>query len=190
VVGPLVEDTVRVDVRRGYLGRPLRPGWALELTVSPAGKARARETDAGSKPDTLDTVRRLEVAFAPCRFGGERAYLRCPRCRHRRLTLFVWKTEVACRACFGLLYRTQVLMDEDRLDLQAARIERALGGAGERYDPPPKRPAGMRRTTYRRKLARAQQLRAAAEGIREAKEDARFNRQLPFILSRHLPRSA
>jgi hypothetical protein len=192
---PLVEETTRVDVRRAFLGRPLRPGCALELTVTPAGKARARETAAAPDVDAFDTHRRvrLEVVFAPCRFGGERAYLLCPRCRHRRLTLFVRGTEVGCRACSGLGYRTQNLTDADRLDLRAERIERALGGGGGRSDPLPPRPAGMHRTTYRRRVDRVLDLRWRAQDARDAKEDAWFARRWPGIVRRYFtaaPRSA
>jgi hypothetical protein len=188
---PLVEDTVRVDVRRAFLPRPLRRGEVLELTITATGNPRLRKTPSGSDVDTLDTQRRvrLEPAFVPCRFGGERAYLACPRCGHRRLTLFMRGTEVGCRACFGLGYRTQNLTDADRLDLQAERIERALGGGGGRSDPLPPRPAGMHRTTYRRRVDRVLELRHRAQDLRDAQQDAWLARRWPGLVRRYLSRT-
>lgn len=160
----VVERLQRIDVRRAHLPRPVLPGEHLDVTMTPEGGTPRRE--------------RLEVTFAPCRFGGERAYLRCPECRRRRVALFFWRgVRVACRTCFGLLYRSQKLPADTRLDQRAERIEQRIAD-GEHLE----RPRGMHRSTYRRLRSEATALRMTAEGIRDAEMDARFDRDLVRLL--------
>jgi hypothetical protein len=118
---------------------------------------------------TIDGVEtELRLAFTRCRFGGERAWLRCPGCLHRRVALFVHRKAVACRECFGLRYRSQLQDAATRLEERAERIERAIGWDGE--SDTLTRPKGMHRETYRRRWYEAQALYARAGAIEDERD--------------------
>lgn len=46
----------------------------------------------------------VRVAWVPCNYRGYRPYFVCPRCQHRRITLYLapWNSRFACRTRYNL----------------------------------------------------------------------------------------
>lgn len=101
----------------------------------------------------------VPIETTPCRYGGERPWLRCPRCRSRRAVLFSVAGWFRCRACHGIVYASTRETEDDRMSRRALAIQKRLGGHryGTIYDPLPK-PAGMHWATYARLCAELDEL--------------------------------
>src|SRR5499427_8076913 len=107
----------------------------------------------------------VPYVFTPTKFGGWRAWFRCPgggqRCR-----ILYGINSLRCRKCRGLKYQSQYEMPAYRLLARARKIRRRLAKPGETVDPlpsgdpmPPK-PRHMRWRTYRRLEALVSRLEA------------------------------
>lgn len=68
----------------------------------------------------------IEIDRTPCHFGGARLWFLCPRCGVRSSVLHLKSPGVACRACHGLVYRTQRLGVCGRSWTKQRKIERML----------------------------------------------------------------
>ena len=93
----------------------------------------------------------IRVEWAPCNYGGVRAWFRCPEegCG-RRVAILYASPHFACRVCHRLAYYSQRSQPHDRALSRAQNIRVRLGGTGNMYEPFPERPKGMHRRTYRR----------------------------------------
>ena len=110
---------------------PYRPHW----TPRPGGFAVAV---SGSLPDGMYWTQVLQLVSRPCRFGGSRHYLLCPRCWHWSLALYWAKDRFACRRCAGLRYVSATLHDSWRLNSHYCELvevrDHRPGRKPKRYD--------------------------------------------------------
>lgn len=67
--------------------------------------------------DVNDTVR---IEHTPCNYGGNRPWLRCPRCERRIAVLYLWGWP-ACRTCASLSYPSQ---SETAFERSVRRLEK------------------------------------------------------------------
>lgn len=92
----------------------------------------------------------IGLEATPCRYGGERFWLTCPRCQSRRRVLYGMEGRFQCRACHELAYTSTRLDAMERSAQRIGRLHRRLRAyPHDLFDIPP-RPAGMRRATYDR----------------------------------------
>lgn len=175
-------DYVRLDVR--WLKRKgcLRPGWSGTLNWSRRGEQFAWiNVDSADGQITLRYRTRrgdsewqerhhpVSVEWSPCRFGGNRAWFRCPSCS-RRAAILYGAAVFACRRCLQLVYESQREAPHYRALSKAQRIHEKLGGTGC-TDNPVFKPKGMHWRTFKRHMARFQEAESRA---------------VPPWLSRHL----
>jgi hypothetical protein len=122
----------------------------LGVIAQPRGVLFVRCDDSGQ-------LGKLFVAFTftPTRFGGWRAWFRCPGCGERCRVLYGVNT-LRCRNCRGLKYHSQYEPRAFRLLERARKIRRRLAKPGETVgpmpsgDPMPPKPRYMRWRRYRR----------------------------------------
>lgn len=107
---------------------------------------------------------RVAVTWVPCRFGGERPFLHCPRCGRRGVKLYAVGARFLCRACNQLVYPSQREHAPDRARRRATRIRMTLGGLSATLTPFPSKPKGMHWRTYERRRA---ELQAAERSVNE-----------------------
>jgi hypothetical protein len=89
----------------------------------------------------------------PCRFGGARALLRCPRCCRSVLNLHLQAGRFTCRQCARLTYASRRERERDRHLRAANKLRRRLGGEEGALNAVPLRPTRMWRRTYARIVA-------------------------------------
>ena len=108
----------------------------------------------------------VAIMWSPCRYGGERAYFRCPGvvnghvCRRRVVKLYMGGKYFLCRHCYNLAYASQSETRADRLLRRANKRRMALGGDPGVYSWI-ERPKGMWRRTHSRhknEIIRAEQM--------------------------------
>jgi hypothetical protein len=85
----------------------------------------------------------LTFVETPQPFGGQRAWLVCEGCGHRRWILYLRRAGARCRRCIGLVYERTPQRDRCLRDLQKLRQ-----GTLSLLDPFPPRPKGMWWRTY------------------------------------------
>ncbi len=108
----------------------------------------------GFTVDGLPHSEALELDRTACRFGGERAWLRCPvpHCRRRVARVFYSSRRFVCRKCARLVYRSQRLDLSGRGDAKIRKAYRAMGldpDEAELLESLPK-PKGMHWSTFER----------------------------------------
>ena len=157
-----------LDVRRLEREGRLRPGLSLPYKLGRYGRTVAaidlEAPDSGFgivvsyehvKPGPERLSERfctpIQVEWAPCNYGGVRAWFRCPEegCG-RRVAILYASPHFACRVCHRLAYYSQRCPSHYRALSRAPKIRERLGGTGNMYEPFPTRPKGMHRRTYRR----------------------------------------
>lgn len=100
----------------------------------------------------------VAILWSPCRYGGERAYFRCPgvvnghHCGRRVVKLYMGGKYFLCRHCYNLAYASQSETRADRLLRRANKRRMALGGEPGVYSWI-NRPKGMWQRTYDRHKA-------------------------------------
>lgn len=94
-----------------------------------------------------DITQRVEIEWAKCGVGGQRVYVRCPKCEKRCYKLFLHEYRWVCNNCTGLLYSTQI---EDKVDraLRKSKKLRERLGAPMTTGTPVERPKGMHWHTF------------------------------------------
>jgi len=112
----------------------------------------------GEWQDRNDTV---PLEWMPCRFGGNRAWFRCPACNRRAAILYGAHEMFACRRCLRLAYESQHEAPHYRALYKAQAIHQKLGGTGCTDDPVFK-PKGMHWRTFNRHVARMQEAESRA----------------------------
>ena len=176
----VIEGRRRMDIRwmrwRGWLIPGAEGSLSWSSNGESAGTASYRvDADLGHiellysvRDDDGDSWERVQIRVpitrAPCRYGGERTYWRCPRC-WRRCEVIVMASggrTWGCRTCLGLRYTSQGLDTRHRLQHRADSIYARLGGDGD-ADWIPK-PPRMRWRTFNRLMDQANDLATRADG--------------------------
>ena len=116
----------------------------LGVIAEPNGVLFLRRDDQGQLGKLF-----VPFVFRPTRFGGRRAWFRCPACGAGCRVLYGTNT-LRCRKCRALKYESQYEMRPFRLLNRAYKIRRRLGMPGSSGDPLPPKPRYMRWHTYRR----------------------------------------
>ncbi len=105
------------------------------------------------EPENVDYL--VAIIWKPCRFGGRRAYFRCPGvvngrvCHRHVIKLYIGGKYFLCRHCYSLAYQSQSETRYDRLLRRANKRRMALGGEPGVYSYI-ERPKGMWRRTHMR----------------------------------------
>lgn len=123
--------------------------------------------------DWEDVEQPVRLLWAPCGYGGERAYFRCPgvvngvHCMRTVVKLYSGSKYFLCRHCHDLTYASQSETRADRQLRRANKRRMALGG-DPGIDAWIRKPKGMwHRTYYRHK---AEILTAERLAINEFKQ--------------------
>lgn len=96
---------------------------------------------------------RVELIRRPCRFGGTRAYFKCPICHRAVLRLAVLSQGLRCGRCGRVTWASRRERPAARAVRKAERIASKLGCA-RWYDPPTVRPRYMREATFSELMAK------------------------------------
>jgi hypothetical protein len=122
----------------------------LGVIAQPRGVLFVRRDDQGQLGKLF-----VPFTYTPTKFGGWRAWFRCPGCG-RGCRVLYGVNSLRCRKCPGLKYQSQYETPAFRLLARARKIRRRLAKPGETVDPmpsgdpmPPK-PRYMRWRRYRR----------------------------------------
>ena len=93
----------------------------------------------------------VRLAWTPCNYGGQRAWLLCPAvgCGRRVAVLYGGRV-YACRHCHKLAYSTQRQQADDRATSKADRIRKRLGWDAGILNLPGGKPKGMHWRTFER----------------------------------------
>jgi hypothetical protein len=85
---------------------------------------------------------------------GMKAHFICPRCQAKRAILYFDGLQAYCRVCADLKFASQRQRRRARLRIKSHKIRASLGDEnGKPGDPWPKKPYGMSRKVYQRKIA-------------------------------------
>lgn len=108
-------------------------------------------------------VRRLQITYTACKFGGVRPWFICPStgCGKRSAILYGGPRFV-CRDCHNLAYRSQNEGEIDRLMSRAEKIRRRLGWRPGFANPHGTKPKGMHWITYAEYCRQHDEFAAAA----------------------------
>lgn len=89
----------------------------------------------------------IHFTETPCRYGGSRKWLVCPRCKHKMAVLVISPPVIGCRHCLDLVYTSQRESFEYRglrkMNKIASRLDR-----DEFFGEMLMRPRGMHWRTY------------------------------------------
>ncbi len=118
---PVVEDRIVLDLKN--FKKHLIPDALIAQAHSKNGTEVFRMVIAVSE-DSLTLHYKLQkqiqkekifLNFAPCNYGGSRAYMLCPECDKQYRILYLGnKGRWACRKCLGLAYKIQRLTKRKR----------------------------------------------------------------------------
>jgi hypothetical protein len=116
----------------------------LEVIAKPRGVLFVKRDDQGQLGSLF-----VQFSFSPTRFGGWRAWFRCPGCRQACRVLY-GTNSLRCRKCRDLKYQSQYQSSAFWWLDRARKIRRRLGGREPFDGPLPPKPRYMRWRTYRR----------------------------------------
>ncbi|KYF89595.1 hypothetical protein BE17_14570 [Sorangium cellulosum] len=107
--------------------------------------------------------------------GGLRLWARCPGCSARAAVLFLAAPGLRCRRCAGLVYPATRQRPEERVLEQAfarrTKARAALGAGPDPREPLPRRPQGVRFSTWVRRLDELHEAQAAVQAALAALVD-------------------
>ena len=104
----------------------------------------------------------VQLEQVPCTKGSTRSYFLCAghpngnRCNRRVGKLFLARDYFLCRHCQSISYTSQSEIAHDRLIRKGHTMRMALGGEPGLFRKIPKRPKGMHRRTYLRRISELQ----------------------------------
>ncbi|WP_373498720.1 hypothetical protein [Desulfococcus sp.] len=125
-----------------------------------------RSRSHGGDWEDVQQVVRFEKT--PCRYGGHRTWLLCPRCGKRVAVLYGGKY-FWCRHCYGLAYSSQREGIPDRMMRKARKIRERLKASDNLTMPIWRRPKGMHQKTFDRLRMEAEVANALAWDIIDRK---------------------
>ena len=158
-----LEQQLRIDIRYLKKNRMLEPGtytlgWSCgdEETAARAGlivgsrkMVVACSWIDGETGESEKMKLAIDLLELPCRYGGSRKWLICPRCGHRMAVLVLTPPSVGCRHCMNLSYASQSENVSYRglrkMNKIADRLQR-----GEYFGEMLLKPKGMHWKTYNR----------------------------------------
>ncbi|CAM8357027.1 MULTISPECIES: hypothetical protein [Enterobacter] len=118
---------------------------------------------------------RMRLESTATAFNGQRWWYVCPECGKRSAAMYWSPDKLACRKCMGLRYQSQYETFSSEFERLCHRVRKeriAIWGPNEpdveflmRKPSSFKRPKGMRKKTFRRKLERLQALDALWSGV-------------------------
>jgi hypothetical protein len=145
-----VEQTRSIEIgalqRAGYFAAPKQGWWIWQRKDEITGSARIDWN--GDQLRIRDQA--IDLARAPCRFGGYRLWFRCSCARHVSTLYSPSGRPWACRHCYRLTYATRQAIPRDRHLMRAQGIRQRLGGSRNMLDPFPPKPKGMHWRRYDR----------------------------------------
>lgn len=151
----------------------------VRLSISHVRSAKALPADLGEDPAVSFVIagetRRAELTHTGQPTGGIRWWFTCPSCGSRRGVLYAApaSSNLACRSCLNLTYRTRRLSTSDRWMLQAQRyFSRAGCSSSDSFYYKPRR---MRWSTFNALIDRAEEYEEAAFGAGLARLLARVD---------------
>jgi hypothetical protein len=143
---PLADGMLRVDVRDLKREERFMPGqqfsWRWTRGGEPSGNIRITMDHADQRPQAMRLIytvtaqggeprsidEHVGLDWEACRFGGRRAWMRCPGCT-RRVAVLYGGALFRCRLCHCVAYNSQ---NEDRMDRAARRGGRAMARLGSK----------------------------------------------------------
>jgi len=158
----LTTECFRLDVRALRRAGEVRDGDAWRMTYRRPGQPAeclelARRADELIVQFDSGDVRRVPIEDAPCRFGGERQWLRCIWCNGRAAVLYLVGHAFKCRRCAGLAYPSQLEQAHARAVRSHDKIKARLIG------PHGTKPKGMHWRTFERLRAELERRRQVAD---------------------------
>jgi hypothetical protein len=158
-----VESRRSIDVRTWQRGELLYPGNSFSWSFSEHGSITV-QVELGlvrlkysiqpldEEEQSIDDPIRL--LSTPCNYGGQRRWFVCPgqSCGKRVAVLYQGGKHFRCRRCCGLAYSSQREDRKYRALRRFLKIRKQLGATGplDLDSPVPRKPEGMRKTTYAR----------------------------------------
>jgi hypothetical protein len=130
------------------------PGFTGYLSLADQSHVELRTIESA----VLMNGAKVLIEFSATRFGGRRAWFRCPKCERRCAAVYDIDREPVCRNCTGASYASQREGHVDRLLRRSRALRRRLGDtsvsnlvelinvAGR----PPFKPSRMHWRTYER----------------------------------------
>lgn len=116
-----------------------RPGWKLQTTQLRRVDVRIVSKRHGWDTSTRTTMLGNElvaVEWQACRFGGHRAWFRCPACARRCALLYLLSGSPRCARCLDLAYPSQSMDRLQRSWLRTWKLEAKLGISDSRTQMP------------------------------------------------------
>ncbi len=92
----------------------------------------------------------VRLTYTSCRFGGARAWFRCPYCASRVAVIYAPGTYYGCRTCAGVAYPSQAEDRGDRAARRADWIRERLGWSPGILNGSEGKPKGMHWKTFDR----------------------------------------
>ena len=166
------EDFLSIDCRKlardGLLTRPYfssiqwnRRGQVV-ASIDVCGSADGSFIELDHSTRSGQVRYKVQIERTPCNYGGERLWVRCPRCNRRVAKLYCY-VKFRCRHCLQLNYRSQKETTGARAVRRLNKIKAKLGApTGLIYqvcDTPPRK--WMHRTTYDRLRVEAMALESS-----------------------------
>lgn len=158
-----LEQQLRIDIRYLRKNRLLEPGSYTLIWSCGDENAAARASLIVTRQKIIITCRWTDeetgapqkmnrvitLSETPCRYGGSRKWLICPRCGHRMVVLVLTPPSVGCRHCLDLSYASQgenvSYRGLRKMNKIADRLQRA-----EYFEEMLLKPKGMHWKTYNR----------------------------------------
>lgn len=167
--GPLLKLDTAVLRRRGAL----TPGTVSDLAWTdghgePTGSIHLHTNTSGDAVTLIYRVRvhggewhdvreRVDLETTPCNYGATRPWFRCPACQSRRRVLYSVEGIFRCKTCHNLAYASTREDEQARSARRIAALHARLKAPKSDLFTIPTRPAHMKRSTYRRILAKLEQ---------------------------------
>jgi hypothetical protein len=158
-----LEEVKRIDIRylrrQGMLVAGCRSTMSWSRGDEPTGSIGLRAEDdrlvlnyrvREHDDDWTSVTQAIWLERTPCHFGGERAWLLCPRCGRRVAVLCGLSTYFWCRHCYQLPYGSQRESYSDRMMRKARKIRARLDADNNLMEPIYEKPKGMHWQTFER----------------------------------------
>lgn len=158
------DDRYALDIRKlqrdGVLSRGYSCHWSWSVNNKEVASIALRSTSESvvlsyrnrtGGGEWQDVEYPVTVEWTACRYGGRRAWFRCPAvgCGRRVAILYSGKV-FACRHCYHLAYVSQREDIADRVARRANKIRKKLGWKPGIFNHNGGKPKGMHRQTFKK----------------------------------------